>query len=59
MFLSDDYFRQLFWRYLDAKNKYFATNTLRKSNIILRLHFGNLRKLLSANVDGTKDVDGT
>ena len=45
--------------YLDAKNKYFATNTLRKSNIILRLHFGNLRKLLSANVDGTKDVDGT
>ena len=28
-------------------------NTLRKSNLLLRLHFGNLPKLLSANVDGT------
>ena len=28
-------------------------NTLRKSNVILRLYFGNLRKLLSANVDVT------
>ena len=28
-------------------------NTLRKSNIILRLYFGNLCKLLSAKVDGT------
>ena len=28
-------------------------NTLRKSSIILRLYFGNLRKLLSANVVGT------
>ena len=30
-----------------------AANILRKSNVILRLHFGNLRKLLSAYVDGT------
>ena len=28
-------------------------NTIRKSNVILRLYFGNLRKLLSANVDVT------
>ena len=28
-------------------------NKLRKSNVILRFYFGNLRKLLSANVDGT------
>ena len=28
-------------------------NTLRKSNVILSLYFGNLRKLLSANVDVT------
>ena len=28
-------------------------NILYKSNVILRLHFGNLRKLLSANADGT------
>ena len=27
--------------------------TLRKSNVILRLYFGNWRKLLSANVDVT------
>ena len=26
-------------------------NTLRKSNVILRLYFGNLCELLSANVD--------
>ena len=26
-------------------------NTLRKSNVILRFYFGNLRKLLSANAD--------
>ena len=31
----------------------FPANTLRKSNAILRLYFGNLRKLLSANVDDT------
>ena len=28
-------------------------NTLRKSNVILRLYFGNLCKPLSANVDAT------
>ena len=28
-------------------------NTLRNSNVILRFYFGNLRKLLSANVDVT------
>ena len=28
-------------------------NTLRKSNVILRLYFGKLRKLLSRNVDVT------
>ena len=28
-------------------------NTLRKFKVILRLYFGNLRKLLSANDDGT------
>ena len=28
-------------------------NTLRKSSVILRLYFGNLPKLLSANTDGT------
>ena len=28
-------------------------NTLRKSNVILQLYFGNLCKLLSANVDVT------
>ena len=28
-------------------------NTLRKSNVILRFYFGNLRKLFSANVDVT------
>ena len=28
-------------------------NTLIKSNVILRLYFANLRKLLSANADGT------
>ena len=32
---------------------YFPASTLCKSNVILRLYFGNLRKLLSANVDGT------
>ena len=31
----------------------FAANTLRKSNVIIRLYFGNLRKLISANVDVT------
>ena len=31
----------------------FAANILRKSNVIIRLYFGNLRKLLSANVDVT------
>ena len=31
----------------------FPANKLRKSNLILRLYFGNLRKLFSANVDGT------
>ena len=30
---------------------HFPVNTLRKSNVILRLYFGNLGKLLSANVD--------
>ena len=29
------------------------TNTLRKSNVILRLYFGNLCKLLSAYFDST------
>ena len=29
-------------------------NTLRKSNVILWLYFGNLRKLLSANDDVTQ-----
>ena len=33
--------------------KYFPANTLRKSIVILQLYFGNLRKLLSANVDVT------
>ena len=28
-------------------------NKLRKSNVILRLYFGNLRKSLSANADDT------
>ena len=32
---------------------YFPANKLRKSNVILGLYFGNLRKLLSANVDVT------
>ena len=31
----------------------FPANTLRKSNVILKLYFGNLRKLLSANADVT------
>ena len=31
----------------------YPANTLRKSNVILGLHFGNLPKLLSAEVDGT------
>ena len=30
-----------------------SANKLRKSNVILQLHFGNLHKLLSANVDVT------
>ena len=33
--------------------RYYPANILRKSNVILRLYFGNLRKLLSADVDGT------
>ena len=31
----------------------YPANTLRKSNVILGLYFGNLPKLLSAEVDGT------
>ena len=31
----------------------FPANTIRKSNVILWLYFGNLRKLLSANVGVT------
>ena len=27
-------------------------NTFRKSNVTLRLYFGNLRQLLSANING-------
>ena len=37
----------LFW--FDA----YPANTLRKPNVILGLYFGNLRKLVSANVDVT------
>ena len=36
-----------------AKMRLNPANTLRKSSVILRLYFGNLRKLLSANVDVT------
>ena len=32
---------------------HIPVNTLRKSNVILWSYFGNLRKLLSANVDVT------
>ena len=32
---------------------YFPANKLRKSNVILALYFGNLPKLLPANVDFT------
>ena len=34
-------------------SKAFPANTLHKSNVILWLYFGNLRKLLSSNVDVT------
>ena len=34
-------------------NKDIPANKLRKSNVNLRLYFGNLRTLLSGNVDGT------
>ena len=33
--------------------QHFPANTLRKSNIILQLFFGNLHKLLSANLAST------
>ena len=33
---------------------YVPATTLHKSNKILELYFGNLRKLLSANVDATQ-----
>ena len=36
-----------------AKDTTFPANTLRNSNVILWLYFGNLRKLLYANVDVT------
>ena len=34
-------------------NKDISANKLRKSNVIPRLYFANLRTLLSGNVDGT------
>ena len=39
--------------FLHLRQSIFPANTLRKSNVILGLHFGNLPKLLSAEVDGT------
>ena len=39
------------WKLLSIKN--VNVNTLRKSNVSLQLYFGNLGKLLFANVDVT------
>ena len=42
---------------LELIRKYsFPANTLRKSSVILRLHFGNLRRLLSANAANFSNI---
>ena len=40
---------------IETKDRiYVPASTLHKSNEILELYFGNLRKLLSANIDATQ-----
>ena len=47
-----DFYRKTINVNLD-KGSVYPANTLGKSNVILWLYFGNLRKLLSANANGT------